>query len=65
MAVGKAKVMATTAIAREMLGFPGPSQERRRPVLPERYRPDGEDSPIHADAQGWGRNAVGNPRALL
>ncbi len=64
---GKPKFVVTTAIAREMAGFiwaiaravtpvPGPavlqSAWKRHAVRP-------------ADGQGRGRNAVGNPRALL
>ena len=62
MAAGKPKVVATTAIAREMVGFiwaiartvtPSPRLTRRK----RSFDP--------SDAQRWGRNAVGNPRALL
>ncbi len=67
VAAGKAKVAVITAIAREMVGFiwaiarpvtTAPAREQRVQGREDKKRPD------QADAQGWGRNAVGNPRGL-
>lgn len=62
MAAGKPKVVATTAIAREMAGF---IWAIARTVTPERGWHAEKTRIAPSDVQGRGRNAVGNPRALL
>ena len=58
-AAGKPKVVVTTAIAREMVGFLWAIAQ----ASPGRRLSPGKLTQLNA--HGWRRGAVGNPRALL